>query len=336
MMHSSQKETEKTGGKVSILIPTHNRERFILGAVRSALNQSYSDIEVIVGINGCTDNTEKLITAIDDPRLKIEIRRELKSMYENFNLLVDEAIGDYILILSDDDELHPDAIFNLQSARQSINARMAVGAAKVFLHGINKMPPSFNLIEKQVDWTILVYKYLDLQLSIYPCATLLPRKELVQLGGYDFSKYSFAADTAVWMLLAERLGKVAVCNTVVANYMIHDENETVISSYEKWQSALNGIREVINQLPYASVRQKSEIQQSYYWYRAYITARAQSDALGQVGLSINRLIISGRIILQESAQLPSMKRVKLFLLWFARSCRQALRARTTLKKNQPI
>jgi glycosyltransferase involved in cell wall biosynthesis len=333
MMQTSQKKTGKTGDKVSILIPTHNRERFVLGAVRSALNQSYRDIEVIVGINGCTDNTEKLVTAIDDPRLRIEIRRDLKSMYENFNLLVDEAIGDYILILSDDDELHPDAISNLQSARQSHNAHMAVGAVKVFLHGVNKTPPSFNLMEKEVDWATLVYKYFDLQLSIYPCATLLPRKELIALGSYDYSKYSFAADTAVWILLAERLGKVALCNKVVANYMIHDGNETIISSYEKWQSALNGIREVINKLPYASVRQKSEIQQSYYWYRAYVTARGQSDALGRAGLTINRLIVSGRIIFQESVQLPLVKRVKLFLLWFARSCRQALRARITLKKN---
>jgi len=45
--------------KVSIIIPTFNRENYLHQAVESALSQDYPNVEVIVSDNASTDNTEE-------------------------------------------------------------------------------------------------------------------------------------------------------------------------------------------------------------------------------------------------------------------------------------
>ena len=56
---------------VSICIPTFNRGSILIDrAVKSALSQSYKNIELIIVGDHCTDNTAELLAKIKDPRLR--------------------------------------------------------------------------------------------------------------------------------------------------------------------------------------------------------------------------------------------------------------------------
>lgn len=50
--------------KVSVIIPTYNREQTILRAVQSVLNQTYSDLEVLIIDDGSTDATGEVVSRI--------------------------------------------------------------------------------------------------------------------------------------------------------------------------------------------------------------------------------------------------------------------------------
>ncbi|NYJ06358.1 glycosyltransferase family 2 protein [Petropleomorpha daqingensis] len=97
---------------VSVLIPAYNGERFLKTAVRSALDQSYKNIEVIVGDDASTDRTPEILAALaaGDPRLRV-IRHEANvGGFENPRLLFGEAQGEYVKYLLHDDVLAPDCI----------------------------------------------------------------------------------------------------------------------------------------------------------------------------------------------------------------------------------
>ena len=56
--------------KVSIIIPLHNAESFILETLDSCLNQTYSNIEIIIVENGSKDASWELVKTIKDKRVK--------------------------------------------------------------------------------------------------------------------------------------------------------------------------------------------------------------------------------------------------------------------------
>jgi glycosyltransferase involved in cell wall biosynthesis len=55
---------------VSVILPTYNRAQLVLGSIYSVLNQTYTDLELIIVDDGSEDNTEDLIAAIPDPRIR--------------------------------------------------------------------------------------------------------------------------------------------------------------------------------------------------------------------------------------------------------------------------
>jgi len=91
--------------KISVLIPTYNRARFLGDAIRSALNQDYKDIEVIVSDNASTDDTYKVVSQFFyDKRLKYYRNEKNIGMVENWKKMVYQlSNGEWFVILSDDD-----------------------------------------------------------------------------------------------------------------------------------------------------------------------------------------------------------------------------------------
>jgi len=68
--------------KISVLIPMFNRERYIVQAIESIMEQSYSNLEIIVYDDGSTDGSIKLVKVLMeiDPRIKLIIGKENKGI----------------------------------------------------------------------------------------------------------------------------------------------------------------------------------------------------------------------------------------------------------------
>ena len=55
---------------VSVIMPTWNRASIIEDAIRTVLDQTYANFELLVCDDGSTDNTHEILQAFDDERIK--------------------------------------------------------------------------------------------------------------------------------------------------------------------------------------------------------------------------------------------------------------------------
>jgi glycosyltransferase involved in cell wall biosynthesis len=94
--------------KVSILIPTYNYAHYLQETIQSALDQTYSDFELLIVDNHSTDNTEQTIQKyLRDPRVSYHKNAENLGVVGNFNQCLKLAKGEYIKFLCADDKFHP-------------------------------------------------------------------------------------------------------------------------------------------------------------------------------------------------------------------------------------
>jgi glycosyltransferase involved in cell wall biosynthesis len=92
---------------ISVIIPTYNRGDLIEKSIRSVLNQSYGDLELIVVDDGSTDKTEEVVKAIDDSRVIFIKNKNNKGGAAARNIGIKVAKGDFIGFQDDDDEWLP-------------------------------------------------------------------------------------------------------------------------------------------------------------------------------------------------------------------------------------
>ena len=89
--------------KISIIIPTFNREKIIEHSIKTVLNQTYNNIEIIVIDDCSTDDTESVINEIKDNRIRyIKLKKKKGANYAR-NLGINMASGKYISFLDSDD-----------------------------------------------------------------------------------------------------------------------------------------------------------------------------------------------------------------------------------------
>ncbi len=121
-------------GKVSVIIPVYNVEKYIRECLDSAINQTYKNLEVIC-VNDCsTDNSVKIIEEYmqKDARVKIIHHDKNRGAGPARNTGIQNSNGEYIFFLDSDDYLNLDAIELMVKNQKETNADIIVSNTRVF------------------------------------------------------------------------------------------------------------------------------------------------------------------------------------------------------------
>ena len=88
---------------VSVILPIYNAESYVKESIESILNQSFSDLELIIINDGSTDGSEKVILTFKDERIKYVKNETNLKLIETLNVGLKLAKGKYIARIDSDD-----------------------------------------------------------------------------------------------------------------------------------------------------------------------------------------------------------------------------------------
>jgi len=95
--------------RVSIGLPVYNGENYVEEAIVSVLNQTYSDLELLISDNASTDRTGQICRdyASSDSRIRYMCNERNLGAAPNYNIVFEHSTGTYFKWLAHDDRLLP-------------------------------------------------------------------------------------------------------------------------------------------------------------------------------------------------------------------------------------
>src|SRR5574341_1321979 len=109
----------------SIIIPTKNRSFLVGHAIRSVLQQTFDNFEIVVADNDDSAHTQRVVASFSDPRLRYFRTGDL-SMPDNWEFGSRQAQGDFITILADKQALKSWALARLHALILTTQCKVAV------------------------------------------------------------------------------------------------------------------------------------------------------------------------------------------------------------------
>lgn len=95
--------------EVSIILPVYNVEKYIAKSIRSVLNQSVRDFELLIVIDGSPDNSKRIAESFEDTRIKI-FEKKHSGLSDTRNYGLEKASGKFIYFMDPDDWIEPDLL----------------------------------------------------------------------------------------------------------------------------------------------------------------------------------------------------------------------------------
>lgn len=119
----------QTSPAVSVCIPVYNGERFLAETLRSVLDQTYRDFELVVLDNNSQDATDRLARSFADPRVRMESNITTIPQPDNWRRAVELCRAPLIKLVCADDLLHPRCL-EYQVGPMRVDPGLAVVAAR--------------------------------------------------------------------------------------------------------------------------------------------------------------------------------------------------------------
>jgi glycosyltransferase involved in cell wall biosynthesis len=200
--------------KVSVIIPTWNRVAALEKAVRSALLQTHSDIEVLVCDDGSTDNSKELVEAIGDSRVRwIEGPRGGRPAIPR-NRGIEESRGEWLAFLDSDDEWLPEKLIKQLACAQQMGAKAICSNA----YRVNR---ENGVLGELLSMNKNHFSFFDLLIcNSVICSSSLIHSSLIDdvIGFPESESLKAIEDYALWLRVST-LSNFVYCPEPLLNYL---------------------------------------------------------------------------------------------------------------------
>ena len=247
---------------ISVIIPTYKRPEIVERAVKSVLNQTYDNIELIV----VNDHPGTDLSHIDKMDSQVELinHEENKGACKARNTGIEAAEGEYIGLLDDDDEYLEDKIQKQVNQFQQLPEEygMVYSGVEEVENGeiVNKKIRAGRkfLSRKREGW---VYQEL-LRGNMIPAPTVLVKKECFDKVGMFDPEFESSQDLDMWLRISREY-KIGKLDEALARYHLDGEDRISENSDKKIQGKqkiLEKYGEDIQKSPQARLAVKTELE----------------------------------------------------------------------------
>lgn len=211
--------------RISVCIPTFNNALLVQEAIRSALDQDYPNLEVIVVDNASTDNTLTNLETLKQthPRgeaLHYHANPTNIGMTGNFRRVLELATGKYVTFVSSDDLLYPGALTALVGALEA-HPEATFAFTQVAYIGERQGQTRHQFPAVMPGRAFLNRSLGEARNFAFLCSATLRRDLGTEIGISEL----FFFDWFLWLQLALR-GDVCFVDQTLGAHRYHAANET--------------------------------------------------------------------------------------------------------------
>jgi len=208
--------------RVSVILPIFNAEKYLSEAVRSILNQTYPDFELLAIDDGSTDNSLKILKSFEDSRIIIIQNNQNIGLIRTLNKGLELAKGEYIARMDADDISMP-MRFEKQVDLLDNNPDIGVCSTWLEFFGDNNETIKFPVDHKEIYFRFL------LGVQVGHANSMIRRDLIKKLNiSYDLN-FIHSEDTNLWVNLLPHT-HFANIPEVLYHYRKYDEQVTRLHS----------------------------------------------------------------------------------------------------------
>jgi glycosyltransferase involved in cell wall biosynthesis len=204
--------------RVSVVMPMFNTERYVAAAIRSALDEGFADVEVLVIDDGSTDGSVAAARSVADPRVTVITLEASGGPSRPRNVGLARARAPYVSLLDSDDLLKPGKLVaSVAALDRCPSAGLAFGDfekidsdGKVLERSVRDTYPRLQSAATEHaarDWYLIrqpdFARTLLYENFIGTSGVVARRDLVVQVGGFDESLPN-SNDRDLWFRLAHR------------------------------------------------------------------------------------------------------------------------------------
>lgn len=237
--------------KVSVIIPVYNAEQYIRESIKSVLDQTYTDIEVIAVNDGSTDKSLEILREYEN-KIKV-ISKANGGTASALNTGIKAMSGEWFKWLSADDLLYPCAIEELVNSAKKVedkenailysNYDIIDDGGNIIEHFIE---PNYNELDQFEFNTILLDHYVG-----NGTTSLIHKSALDKYGLFDES-IGFQEDYELWLRYCLLHNcRLYLIPKILAKYRVHQNQLTAKKIGESLKNAEKVRKIILEKLEYS-------------------------------------------------------------------------------------
>jgi glycosyltransferase involved in cell wall biosynthesis len=171
---------------VSIGLPVHDGENFLEEAIRSVLQQTFSDFELVISDNASTDRTSEICAdyAASDPRVRYLRNQHNLGAVPNFNRVLQESNGKYFKWLAHDDRIQPRYIEATVAALESTPDAVLCNSVVEYIDATGAHLGYYRSVVEHAGGDEAAKRFAAIVLRSHPCVDVfgMTKRDIIPIG----------------------------------------------------------------------------------------------------------------------------------------------------------